>query len=107
MRPTGRKLGARIDARFDAMLAHGALEEVAALRARRLDPALPVMRAHGVPHLTAYLEGGLALDEAARRSKLDTRHYAKRQFTWARHQLSGFRWVAPAEAVDEGARVLE
>jgi tRNA dimethylallyltransferase len=105
--PDRTEVGARIDARFDAMLAHGALEEVAALTARRLDPALPVMRAHGVPHLTAYLEGGLALDEAARRSKLDTRHYAKRQFTWARHQLSGFRWVAPAEAVDEGARVLE
>ena len=105
--PDRTELGARIDARFDAMLAHGALEEVASLRARRLDPALPVMRAHGVPHLTAYLEGGLAIDEAARRSKLDTRHYAKRQFTWARHQLSGFRWVAPAEAVDEGARVLE
>ena len=105
--PDRTELGARIDARFDAMLALGALEEVAALRARRLDPALPVMRAHGVPHLLAHLEGGLALDEAARRSKLDTRHYAKRQFTWARHQLSGFRWVASAEAVDEGARVLE
>jgi tRNA dimethylallyltransferase len=105
--PDRTELGARIDARFDAMLAQGALEEVAALRARRLDPALPVMRAHGVPHLLAHLEGGLALDEAARRSKLDTRRYAKRQFTWARHQLSGFRWVAPAEAVDEGARALE
>jgi len=105
--PDRTELGARIDVRFDAMLAQGALEEVAALRARRLDPALPVMRAHGVPHLLAHLEGGLALDEAARRSKLDTRRYAKRQFTWARHQLSGFRWVAPAEAVDEGARALE
>ena len=105
--PDRTELGARIDARFDAMLALGALEEVAALGARRLDPALPVMRAHGVPHLLAHLEGGLALDEAARRSKLDTRHYAKRQFTWARHQLSGFRWVGPAEAADEGARAFE
>ena len=40
------------------------------------------------------------------RSKLDTRHYAKRQFTWARHQLAGFRWVAPQEAVEAGARAL-
>ena len=76
------------------------------LMQRRLDPALPVMRAHGVPHLIAHLEGRLTLDEAAKRSKLDTRHYAKRQFTWARHQLSGFKWVAPEEAVGEGARAL-
>ena len=105
--PDRAELGQRIDARFDVMLAQGALDEVAALAERRLDPALPVMRAHGVPHLIAHLEGRLTLDEAAARSKLDTRHYAKRQFTWARHQLSGFRWVAPEEAADEGARVLQ
>jgi tRNA dimethylallyltransferase len=104
--PDRADLGQRIDARFDAMLARGALDEVAALMQRRLDPALPVMRAHGVPHLIAHLEGRLKLEDAAERSKLDTRHYAKRQFTWARHQLSGFKWVAPEEAVDEGARAL-
>jgi tRNA dimethylallyltransferase len=104
--PDRAELGRRIDARFDAMLARGALAEVAALVQRRLDPALPVMRAHGVPHLAAHLEGRLDLDEAAARSKLDTRQYAKRQFTWARHQLSGFKWVAPEEAFDEGARAL-
>ncbi len=105
--PDRAELGQRIDARFDAMLAHGALDEVAALMERRLDPALPVMRAHGVPHLVAHLEGRLTLAEAASRSKLDTRHYAKRQFTWARHQLSGFRWVAPEESVAEGAKAFE
>jgi tRNA dimethylallyltransferase len=104
--PDWAEFNRRIDARFDAMLAHGALDEVAGLIERRLDPALPVMRAHGVPHLGAHLKGRLSLDEAAERSKLDTRHYAKRQFTWARHQLSGFKWVAPEEAVDEGARAL-
>ena len=104
--PDRAELGRRIDARFDAMLAQGALGEVAALARRRLDPALPVMRAHGVPHLAAHLEGRLTLEEAARRSKLDTRQYAKRQFTWARHQLSGFKWVAPEEALEEGARAL-
>jgi tRNA dimethylallyltransferase len=104
--PDRTELDRRIDARFDAMLAHGALDEVAALMQRRLDPALPVMRAHGVPHLIGHLEGRLKLEEAAARSKLDTRHYAKRQFTWARHQLSGFRWVAPEEAIDESARAL-
>jgi tRNA dimethylallyltransferase len=105
--PDRAELGRRIDARFDAMLARGALDEVATLMERRLDPALPVMRAHGVPHLIAHLEGRLTLEEAAKRSKLDTRHYAKRQFTWARHQLSGLRWVAPEEAVTEGAKAFE
>jgi tRNA dimethylallyltransferase len=105
--PDRAELGQRIDARFDAMVARGALDEVAALAQRRLDPALPVMRAHGVPHLAAHLEGRMKLDEAARRSALDTRHYAKRQFTWARHQLSGFRWVAAEEAVEAGAQALE
>ena len=102
--PDRAELGQRIDARFDAMLAQGALDEVAALMERRLDPALPVMRAHGVPHLIAHLGGRMTLEEAAKRSKLDTRHYAKRQFTWARHQLSGFRWVAPEEAAEAGPR---
>ena len=88
------------------MLAESVLDEVAALARRCLDRALPVMRAHGVKHLIAHLEGRLSLAEATERSKLDTRHYAKRQFTWARHQLTGFRWVAPEEAVDAGARAL-
>ncbi|HEY5206899.1 MAG TPA: tRNA (adenosine(37)-N6)-dimethylallyltransferase MiaA [Roseiarcus sp.] len=105
--PDRAELGRRIDARFGAMLALGALDEVATLMQRRLDPALPVMRAHGVPHLIAHLEGRLSLDEAASRSKLDTRHYAKRQFTWARHQLTGFRWVAPEEAAEAGLKALE
>ncbi len=88
------------------MLAEGALDEVLRLAGRKLDPALPVMRAHGVPHLIAHLEGRLSLAEAAERGKLDTRHYAKRQFTWARHQLAGFEWVAPEAAVEAGARAL-
>ncbi len=104
--PDRAGLGQRIDARFDAMLACGALDEVQALMKRRLDPALPIMRAHGVPHLIAHLEGRLKLGEAAERSKLDTRHYAKRQFTWARHQLTGFRWVGPEEAVEAGLRAF-
>ena len=96
----------RIETRFDAMLNEGGLDEVAALAKRRLDPALPVMRAHGVPRLIAHLEGKLSLAEAAERAKLDTRHYAKRQFTWARHQLKGFEWVAPEAAVEAGAKAL-
>lgn len=96
--PERETLYARIDARFDRMMEMGALDEVAALRDRRLDPALPAMRAHGVPGLIAYLDGILPLDEAIRRGKRDTRHYAKRQFTFARHQLPAFQWLSGAEA---------
>ena len=59
--PDRDELYARIDARFDAMLAAGALEEVAALAARRLDPLLPAMKAHGVPALIRHLEGEITL----------------------------------------------
>jgi tRNA dimethylallyltransferase len=104
--PDRETLYARIDARFDVMLKAGAIGEVERLAARKLDPAVPVMRAHGVPHLVAYIENRLSLAEAAARSKLDTRHYAKRQFTWARHQLMGFLWVAPEQAIVAGARAL-
>jgi tRNA dimethylallyltransferase len=105
--PDRAELGQRIDERFGVMVARGALDEVAALAERRLDPALPVMRAHGVPHLIAHLEGRMKLEEAAKRATLDTRHYAKRQFTWARHQLTGFQWVAPEEAVEAGMKAME
>ena len=91
-------LYARIDARFDAMLGQGALDEVAALAARKLDPLLPAMKAHGVPALIKHLNGELSLDEAAAIGKADTRHYAKRQFTWFRHQLPQFAWCGLDEA---------
>jgi tRNA dimethylallyltransferase len=105
--PEREVLNAAIDARFAAMLNAGALEEVAALAARRLDPALPVMRAHGAPHLIAHLKGDLSLADAAERSVLDTRRYAKRQFTWARHQMPEFAWVAPNKAIEAAERVVD
>ena len=57
----------------------------AALLALDLDPALPAMRAHGVPELSAYLRGTLSLEEAGRRTELVTGQYTKRQATWFRH----------------------
>jgi tRNA dimethylallyltransferase len=92
------RLYARIDARFDAMLKAGALEEVAALAARHLDPLLPAMKAHGVPALIRHLAGEISLEEAAEIGRADTRHYAKRQFTWFRHQLPEFEWARPEAA---------
>ncbi|HEV7636832.1 MAG TPA: tRNA (adenosine(37)-N6)-dimethylallyltransferase MiaA, partial [Bradyrhizobium sp.] len=96
--PDRDQLYAQIDARFDVMLKAGALEEVGRLAARRLDPQLPAMKAHGVPALIRYLAGDIALEEAAAIGRADTRHYAKRQFTWFRHQLPEFEWVRPEEA---------
>src|ERR1700726_5012586 len=96
--PDRDRLYARIDARFDAMLKAGALEEAAALAARHLDPLLPSMKAHGVPALIRHLNGEITLEEAAGIGRADTRHYAKRQFTWFRHQLPEFEWVSPEAA---------
>lgn len=91
--PERAALYARIDARFDQMMRQGAVEEVERLVARGLDPALPVMRAHGVPGLMAWLRGEGDREAAVTRGKADTRHYAKRQFTWFRHQMTGWTWV--------------
>jgi tRNA dimethylallyltransferase len=68
------------------------------LAARNLDPLLPAMKAHGVPALIRHLRGELTLEEAATIGRADTRHYAKRQFTWFRHQLPEFEWVPPEAA---------
>ena len=96
--PQRDQLYARIDARFDAMLEAGALDEVAALASRELDPLLPAMKAHGVPALIRHLSGEITREEAAEIGRADTRHYAKRQFTWFRHQLPDFEWVTPQAA---------
>ncbi|WP_435876856.1 tRNA (adenosine(37)-N6)-dimethylallyltransferase MiaA [Sphingomonas quercus] len=85
--PPTELLYARCDARAAAMIAAGALDEAAALKARRLDHALPVMRAIGVPPLLRHLNGEITLDAALRQLQQDTRNYAKRQKTWIRHQF--------------------
>jgi tRNA dimethylallyltransferase len=89
------ELARRIDARFDAMLDAGALEEVRALAARGLDPMLPAMKAHGVPWLRRHLTGEITLADATEGGKSDTRRYTKRQVTWFRHQMPGWTWLAP------------
>jgi tRNA dimethylallyltransferase len=95
LKPERTVLYARIDARFARMIEDGALDEVRALAARGLDPLLPAMKAHGVPWLVRHLRGEISLAEAADKAKQDTRHYAKRQFTWFRHQLADWPQAAP------------
>jgi tRNA dimethylallyltransferase len=76
----------RCDLRLEIMFSSGGIEEVAALRERHLDPNLPVMRAIGVPQIIAYLNGEISKDEALAQAQAATRQYAKRQYTWFRHQ---------------------
>ena len=93
-----KQLVARIETRFAAMLKAGALEEVRRLAARRLDPLLPAMKAHGVPWLIRHLNGEITLGEAAAGAVMDTRRYAKRQVTWFRNQMTDWPMAAPEEA---------
>jgi tRNA dimethylallyltransferase len=98
--PERDELRRRIDNRFLVMMEQGALNEVRTLGERNLDPMLPAMRAHGVPGLLSYLRGEIPLDEAIAKGQGDTRRYAKRQFTWFRHQLPDWEWVAPEQGFE-------
>ena len=91
----------RIESRFVAMLEAGALEEVRALAARKLDPTLPAMKAHGVPWLIRHLRGEISLEEAAAGGIMDTRRYAKRQLTWFRNQMKDWPWLEADAALAE------
>ena len=81
------------------MVEEGALGEVEALLALRLDPAMPAMKAIGVREFGMAIAGRTSLAEAVRLAALATRQYAKRQSTWFRNQL-GREWerlqAAPA-----------
>ncbi|HCI19255.1 MAG TPA: tRNA (adenosine(37)-N6)-dimethylallyltransferase MiaA [Alphaproteobacteria bacterium] len=74
-----------IDSRFEQMMDRGAVEEVAALAARSLDPGLPVMKAIGVREIIAMQQGQMNRARAIELASRDSRHYAKRQFTWLRN----------------------
>ena len=93
-----KQLVARIETRFAVMLKAGALDEAKALAARRLDPLLPAMKAHGVPWLIRHLNGEISIDEAAAGAVMDTRRYAKRQVTWFRNQMANWTAVEPETA---------
>jgi tRNA dimethylallyltransferase len=94
VQPDREDLYRRCDARFEAMLAGGALEEVRALMALGLNPGLPAPRALGVQALAAHLAGAMSLDEAREAAKRETRRYAKRQLTWLRGQMSSWTTIA-------------
>ncbi len=89
----------RCDTRLAAMFDGGAIEEAQALLARDLDPGLPVMRAIGVPQIAQYLRGRIDRTEALALAQAATRQYAKRQFTWFRHQPPA-DWPRHAESLN-------
>ena len=101
--PEREALYAGIDARFDRMIARGAVEEVRALLAQGLDPGLPAMRAHGVRELAVYLSGGSSLAASVEKSKTESRRYAKRQMTWLRRFMQDWDWFPDAAAAVENS----
>jgi len=98
-------LYARCDRRFEAMMSAAGIAEVEALLARDLPPSLPVMRAIGVREIAAFLAGDLTREEALAAGRQATRNYAKRQYTWFRHQPPP-EWPRWAEPVDDPASLL-
>lgn len=93
--PPVELLRQRIARRFETMMDEGAVEEVEAIRALNLDPALPAMKAIGVPEISAWLDGALSREAAVERATIATRQYAKRQRTWFRNRMADWSWVDP------------
>jgi tRNA dimethylallyltransferase len=89
-------LRARVEPRLIAMVEAGALDEVAALMARRLPADRPVLRALGVAEFAAVLAGAMTAGEAVAAAAVATRQYQKRQLTWARSQAPGWTRVSVA-----------
>ncbi len=87
LEPVRDLLYRRIDARFEAMIAAGALDEASALAHIDLDPALPAMKAIGVPELLRHLDRQWSLAEATAAAQQASRRLAKRQLTWMRTQI--------------------
>ena len=107
LEPPRDELRSAIHLRFNAMLEAGAIEEVRALMAQNLDPALPAMRAHGVPELCAMLRHEITLPDAARLATLSTGQYTKRQTTWFRHHVLAARQIMLPKrvAADEASAI--
>jgi len=104
--PERQWLRARIDRRFDLMLAEGALEEARGMAALNLDPALPAMKALGLRPLIRHLAGEISLTEASEAGKRESRAYAKRQETWFRTQMISWNAIYAQDLESQMAKIL-
>jgi len=95
----------RCDRRFEAMMSDAGIAEVETFLARGLAPSLPVMRAIGVREIAAFLAGKLSREQAHAAGRQATRNYAKRQYTWFRHQPPP-HWPRYCEAVENPSSLL-
>jgi tRNA dimethylallyltransferase len=91
--PPRAELYRRIDARAEAHFRAGLVEEVRALLARGVPPESSALGAHGYRRVVEHLRGERTLESAVGQTRLDVRHYAKRQLTWFRRE-PGVEWVA-------------
>jgi tRNA dimethylallyltransferase len=98
----------RCDRRFEKILSDEGIKEVRSLLEKRLNPILPVMRAIGVPEITALLRGETSRPEALEAGRTATRQYAKRQYTWFSRQPppSWPRYTAPLESLADALAVF-
>ena len=87
----------RIEARAEAMIAAGLVEEIRGLLARGYDERLVSMKGLGYAQMLPHLRGEITLEEAVRLLKRDTRRFAKRQLTWFRADAT-IRWVDADQA---------
>jgi tRNA dimethylallyltransferase len=88
LRPPRAALYQRINARFEHMISHGAVDEISALHDRKLNETLPAMKAVGMPPILEMLDGNIDITTATQLAQRDSRRYAKRQFTWFDHQYN-------------------
>ena len=80
--PDRKKNYERVNKRVLTMIKSGAIEEIEKLLKLNYNKDLPIMRAHGVPEISAYLKNKITLEDCIKKIQLVTRHYVKRQNTW-------------------------
>jgi tRNA dimethylallyltransferase len=88
LRPPRDVLYRKINSRFEQMVEHGAIDEISALHARKVDETLPAMKAVGVRPILDMLKNIINKEKAIELAQRDSRRYAKRQFTWFDHQYN-------------------
>ena len=106
LEPPREALYARCDARLEAMVSAGVLEEVRALQARNLDPALPALKAVGMREFSAHLSGETSLEDAVALAQRETRRYAKRQTTWMRGRMADWPRLTEIDLEDQWRQFL-